>query len=111
MRTLWLALLAGALGCKAGGVSQTDELCAKAAAIYAQCEARGDATAQQWELEIDRWRGLCRATFTGETKQLLPDALALWTEMTDDVRGALREQARCTAAATDCAAYKACEEK
>jgi hypothetical protein len=110
-----LAPLALALGlcapaaCKPGGVSETDRLCARAAAMYAQCESQGDLSAQQWELVLDRWRGLCRAAFTGETRQLLPDGAAIWREMTDDVKAGLREQAACTAGATSCAQYAACD--
>jgi hypothetical protein len=104
------ALAALALAaCKPGGVGEPDKLCARAAAMYDQCESRGDMTAQQWELVIDRWRGLCRAAFTGETRQLLPDGLAIWREMSDDVKLGLREQATCAAAAAACPQYAACE--
>ena len=106
MRTV-LALLLVA-GCKPA-VTAADELCAKAAAIYDRCEPHGDNTAQQWELVIDRWRGLCRAALTGETKQLLPDGLAIWNDMPDDVRAGLKLKAECTAAATTCEQYAACD--
>jgi hypothetical protein len=85
------------------------ELCAKAAAIYDRCESRGTNDAQQWELVIDRWRGLCRAALTGETKQLLPDGLAIWNGMADDERAGLKQQAECTAAAATCDQYAACD--
>ena len=65
--------------------------------------------AQQWELVIDRWRGLCRAVFTGETKQLLPDALALWRDFSDELKAGLREQASCAANAASCEQYAACD--
>lgn len=108
MRTaLSLALVLGA--CKPGGVTAADELCAKASAMYAKCESQGANTAQQWELVIDRWRGLCRAAMTGETKQLLPNALELWNAMEDDVRAGLKVQAQCSAAATTCEQYAACD--
>lgn len=100
---------AGAAGCKPGGVTSTHELCARAAAMYERCEERGGMTPQQWELGLDRWRGLCRAAFTGETRQLLPDGLALWEQMSDEARRGLRDQATCAAAAADCARYAACD--
>jgi hypothetical protein len=96
-------------GCQPGGVGASDKLCAQAAEMYARCESRDELTAQQWELVIDRWRGLCRAALTGETRQLLPDGAAIWAEMTDDVKDALREQARCAAKATTCEQYAACD--
>ena len=46
---------------------------------------------------------------TGETKQLLPDSLQMYTEMSDEVRAGLRIQAECTSTATTCDAYRACE--
>ena len=109
MRTLaFLVALLGA--CKPGGVTPADELCAKAGAMYAQCEAQGSNTPQQWEIVIDRWRGLCRASLTGETKQLLPNALQLWEQMDEETRAGLKVQAQCTAAATTCAQYAACDQ-
>ena len=104
-----LAALAGQAGCKPGGVGEADKLCARAAAMYAQCESREGLHPQQWELVIDRWRGLCRAALTGETRQLLPDGAAIWAEMTDDVKAGLREQAACAAKAATCPEYAACE--
>jgi hypothetical protein len=111
MRCSWLASLAllAAAACKPGGVTETDQLCARAAAMYEKCESHEGMTAQQWELGLDRWRGLCRAAFTGETKQLLPDGLSLWNQMSDDVKRGLREQAQCAADAKTCPAYAACD--
>jgi hypothetical protein len=111
MRRLLLANLAllALAACKPAGVTEADRLCARAAAMFDRCESRDEATAQQWELVIDRWRGLCRATFTGETKQLLPDALALWRDLSDEVKGSLREQASCAANAASCEQYAACD--
>lgn len=108
MRPLLLAISLAA-ACKPGGVTQADEQCAKAAAIYDQCESHTDQTAQQWELVIDRWRGLCRAAMTGQTKQLLPDGLQIWNAMADDVRAGLRLQAECMSRATTCDQYAACD--
>jgi hypothetical protein len=108
--TVAVAAAAAALAaCKPGGVGETDRLCARAAAMFDRCESRDGMTAQQWELAIDRWRGLCRAVFTGETRQLLPDGLAIWTEMSDDVKRSLREQASCGAEADTCERYAACD--
>jgi hypothetical protein len=103
-----LVFFVAVAACKPGGGSQPKELCAKAAAMYERCESRGDLDAQQWEIVIDRWRGLCRAVITGETKQLLPDALAVFQEMTDGTKQQLRTQAECSAAATECTQYAAC---
>jgi hypothetical protein len=111
MRRLSLAPLAllAAAACKPGGVTETDQLCARAAAMYEKCESHAGMTPQQWELGLDRWRGLCRATFTGETRQLLPDGLSLWNQMSDDVKRGLREQALCAADAKICEQYAGCE--
>jgi hypothetical protein len=109
MRRLLIAHLALA-ACRPGGVGDADRLCARAAAMYDRCESRDDLNAQQWELVIDRWRGLCRAAFTGETRQLLPDGLAIWNVMTDHVRASVREQAACAARAATCPEYAACGE-
>lgn len=95
--------------CKPGGVSKVDELCSKASAMYAKCEREPGMHPQEWELVIDRWRGLCRAVITGETSQLLPDGLGIYNEMADDVKAALRAQAECTAKTTTCADYQACD--
>jgi hypothetical protein len=106
---LALAACAALAACKPGGVGKMDELCARAAAMYDRCESRDGMTPQQWELGLDRWRSLCRAAFTGETRQLLPDAAAIWREMSDEVKLGLREQASCAAEATTCPQYAACE--
>lgn len=103
------AAFAPLAACKPGGVGEPNSLCARAAAMYAKCESSEGMSAQDWELVIDRWRGLCRAVITGETKQLLPDALQLWEGMDDEVKLALRTQAECTAQATTCPQYAACE--
>lgn len=104
-----LAACAALAACTPGGVGKMDELCARAAAMYDRCESHDGMTPQQWELGLDRWRGLCRAVFTGETRQLLPDGLAIWQEMADEVKRDLREQAACAAEATTCPQYAACE--
>ena len=98
------------IGCQSR-VKQETELCAKAARMFDRCEqfpADGSDAKLQRELVVDRWRGLCRAVFTGETKQLMPDALALYAEMTDEVKAGLRQQAECTARTTTCDAYATC---
>lgn len=105
---MWRIALVLVVACKPGGVNDTHQLCAKATAMYAQCETQ-EGTAQEWELVLDRWRSLCRAVISGETKQLLPDALQLYAEMTDDVRAGLKVQAECTAKAKTCGEYRACE--
>jgi len=113
MSLVRLALIAIAIAataaCKPGGVTETDKLCAQAAAMYERCESRDGMTPQQWELGLDRWRSLCRAAFTGETRQLLPDGLQIWEQMSDDAKRGLREQASCAADAKDCARYAACD--
>jgi hypothetical protein len=107
---MWRVALLLLVACKPAGVKKTDELCAKATKMYAQCEKRDEGMQPlEWDLVLDRWSSLCRAVITGETKQLLPDALQLYTEMADDVRAGLRVQAECTAVATTCTDYRACE--
>ena len=107
MRTLLFALVL--IGCKPGGTKTADVWCAKATTMYAKCEGQQDMTAQEWELVLDRWRGLCRAVMTGETKQLLPDGLQIYTDMSEPMREGLRVQAECMARSKDCVEYRACE--
>jgi hypothetical protein len=105
------SFVAALAACKGGGVSQAQEVCAKAAAMFEKCEELGsdgsDAKLQN-SLTIDRWRGLCRAVMTGETKQLMPNALELYNAMDDGTKAGLRVQAECTAKAATCAEYAAC---
>lgn len=99
--------------CKGGGVSKEQEVCARAAAMFERCEdlaGEGSDAKLQNELTVDRWRGLCRAVLTGETQQLLPNALDLYNAMDEGTKAGLRVQAECTAKATTCAQYAACSE-
>jgi hypothetical protein len=108
MRWLLVVVL---VACKGGGVSKEQELCAKAAAMFERCEelsAEGSDAKKQNELTVDRWRGLCRAVITGETKQLLPNALELYNSMDEGTKAGLRVQAECTANTTTCSEYAAC---
>ena len=102
-------LLAFVAACKPGGVSDAQETCAKAGAMFEKCEDFGSATPLQHDLMVDRWRGLCRASFTGETKQLMPNTLEVFQALSDEERAGLRVQASCTAKAATCDAYRACE--
>jgi len=104
-----LALLVLAAACKPGGVSGAQETCAKAGAMFEKCEDFGSATPLEHDLMVDRWRGLCRASFTGETKQLMPNTLEVFQALSDEERAGLRVQAGCTAKAATCDAYRACE--
>ena len=88
-------------------VSNDTELCAKAAAMYERCE-KLQGTKVERSLTVDRWRGLCRAVMSGESKHLMPDELALFESMDDSTRTDLRNEAQCEAQATDCTAYAAC---
>jgi hypothetical protein len=110
MRSLLLA--AALVACKGGGVSKEQEVCAKAAAMFEKCEelaTDGSDAKQLNELTVDSWRGLCRAVLTGETKQLLPNTLGQYNEMDEGTKAGLKVQAECTAKATTCAEYAACE--
>ena len=105
----WLLILL--VACKGGGVSKEQEVCARAAAMFEKCEelaSEGSDAKKQNELTVDRWRGLCRAVLTGETKQLLPNALELYNTMDEGTKAGLRVQAECTAKATTCSEYAAC---
>ena len=105
----WFLILL--VACKGGGVSKEQEVCAKAAAMFEKCEdlsGEGSDANQQRELTIDRWRGLCRAVLTGETKQLLPNALELYNAMDEGTKLGLKQQAECTAKTTTCGEYAAC---
>jgi hypothetical protein len=106
---MWRVALVLLVACKPAGVKNTDELCAKATKMYAQCEKREGMQAMEWDLVLDRWSSLCRAVLTGETKQLLPDALQIYAEMSDEVRAGLKVQAECTSVAKTCDEYRACE--
>jgi hypothetical protein len=109
----WLLLVA-LIGCKPGGVTKDQELCAKAAAMFARCEeldvGSGSDAALSKELTIDRWRGLCRAVFTGKTEQLMPNARELYQSMDEGTKAGLRVQAECAAKAATCDAYKTCDD-
>jgi hypothetical protein len=105
-RVLLLALVAA---CKPGGVSGAQETCARAGAMFEKCEDFGSATPLQHDLMVDRWRGLCRAVFAGETKQLMPNALELWQSLDDESRAGLKLEAECQAKAATCDVYRTCE--
>jgi hypothetical protein len=107
MRSILVVML---VACK-GGVSAEQELCAKAAAMFEKCEelsGEGSDAKKQNELTVDRWRGLCRAVLTGETKQMLPDVLERYNAMDEGTKAGLRQQAECTAKTTTCSEYAAC---
>ncbi len=111
MRTALLVI--ALVACKGGGITKEQEVCAKAAAMFEKCETlatEGSDAKLENELTIDRWRGLCRAVLTGETEQLLPNALDLYNAMDEGTKAGLRVQAECTAKTTTCAAYAACSE-
>lgn len=112
MRSLLIvAPLLALAACKGGGVSKEQETCAKAAAMFEKCEEldmTGSDTKMANTLAVDRWRGLCRAVLTGETQQLMPNALELYNAMDDATKAGLRIQAECTAKAATCDEYAAC---
>ena len=109
-RALLVLALAGA-GCKQG-TTREQELCARAASMFEKCEeldlGSGSDAPLTKELMLDRWRGLCRAAFTGETAQLMQNTRELWDAMDDATKAGLRVQAECTAKATTCSEYAAC---
>lgn len=102
-------ILAALAACKPGGVSSAQEICAKASAMFDKCEDFGSTTPLQRDLMVDRWRGMCRAVYTGETKQLMPNALEVYQALDEGSRAGLKIQAECTAKTTDCFAYHACD--
>jgi hypothetical protein len=108
-----LLLVAIVAGCKAG-TTKEQELCARAAARFEKCEeldlGSGSDAPIAREMTIDRWRGLCRAVFTGKTEQLMQNARELFAAMDEGTKAGLRIQAECTAKATTCAEYKKCDE-
>ena len=108
---LFVTLLAS---CKPGGVTKEQELCAKAAAMFDKCEqldlGSGSDAALSRELTIDRWRGLCRAVFSGKTDQLMPNARELYHAMDDGTKAGLRVQAECAAKAATCVEYAKCDD-
>ena len=114
MRSALTLMVVLAAGCKPGGVTKDQELCAKAAAMFDRCEqldvGSGSDAALTRELTIDRWRGLCRAVFSGKTEQMAPNARELYTSMDDATKAGVRQQAECAAKATTCAEYAKCDE-
>ena len=82
--------------------------------MFDKCEeldlGSGSDAALSRELTLDRWRGICRAVFTGETAQLMANAKELFASMDDVTKAALRQQAECSAKAATCADYKKCED-
>ena|SRR6476619_7223321 len=113
MRSALLLFGLSLAACKPGGVTKEQELCAKAAAMFDKCEEldmSGSDAALSRELTIDRWRGLCRAVFTGKTEQLMPNARELFQAMDEPTKLGLKVQAECAAKAKDCTEYKKCDE-
>lgn len=104
-----LIVIAALAACKPGGVSSAQEICARASAMFDKCEDFGSAAPLERDLMVDRWRGLCRAVYTGETQQLMPNALAVYQALDEASRAGLKIQAECTAKATSCLAYHACD--
>jgi hypothetical protein len=105
----WLLLLT--LAACAPKVSDEQALCSRVAAMFDQCESFGSLTKLERSLTVDRWRGLCRAVMSGETRQLMPETLALFEDMDDETRAGLREQAQCHGSARTCVEYQACSAK
>ena len=92
--------------------SVEQDLCAKASDMFARCETfetKGSGAAQTKELMVDRWRGLCRAVFTGETKQMMNNVRDLYREMDEPTKEGRKIQAGCMASATTCDAYARCD--
>ena len=104
----WLLVVAALAACKPGA-TEAQQTCARAAAMFERCEDFGSNTPLERELAIDRWRGLCRAVFTGETKQLMPNALELYESLDEPTRAGLRTQAECTSRAATCDEYRTCQ--
>lgn len=76
--------------------------------MFEKCEDFGSAAPLERDLMVDRWRGVCRALFTGETAQLMPNSLEMYRALEDDDRAALKATAECTSKATTCLAYHGC---
>ena len=110
MRVAWFALLLAACTSK---TTVEQDLCARASAMFAKCETfdmTGSGAAQTKELMVDRWRSLCRAVFTGETKQMMNNVKELYLQMDEPTKEGLKLQAGCMASATACDAYARCDD-
>jgi hypothetical protein len=92
-------------------VSDHQAMCSHVSAMFEKCESFGGLTRLERSLTVDRWRGLCRAVMSGETRQLMPETRALFENMDDETRAGLREQAQCHAKAMTCVEYHACSAK
>ena len=111
MRRALLACLL-LVACKSPTTGAQD-LCAKAAAMFEKCESfdgSGSDAALGKELMVDRWRGLCRAVYTGKTEQLMPNARELFAAMDEPTKAGLRVQAECAAKAATCTDYAKCDQ-
>jgi hypothetical protein len=103
-----LLLMAALAACKPGGVSNAQEVCAKASAMFEKCEDFGSAAPLERDIMVDRWRGVCRAVFTGETKQMMPNVVEMYQSLDEGERAGLKITADCTSKATSCLAYHGC---
>ena len=111
MRNALLVVLL-ATACKSP-TTKEQELCAKAAAMFEKCESfdgSGSDAALTKELMLDRWRGLCRAVYTGKTEQLMQNTRELFQSMDEETKAGLRVQAECASKAATCADYAKCDE-
>ena len=61
-------------------------------------------------ITVSSWCGLCRAVFTGETQQLMPNTLELFQALDEPSRAGLKIQAECTSKTATCLAYHACDQ-
>ena len=109
MRALLLGAMITWVACRPGNISEAQETCALASAMFARCEDFGSAAPIDRDLIVDRWRGVCRAVLTGETAQMASNVVAIYQLLSDSERGQLRHTAECTAKETTCDAYRACE--
>jgi hypothetical protein len=103
-------VIVGLAACKPGGVSSAQETCAKASAMFEKCEDFGSAAPLERELMVDRWRGMCRAVYTGETKQLMPNTLEVYQALDEASLAGLKATAECTSKTTSCIGYHACDQ-
>jgi len=92
-------------------VSDDQAMCSYVSAMFEKCESFGSLSKLERSLTVDRWRGLCRAVMSGETRQLMPETRALFENMDDETRAGLREQAQCHAKAMTCVEYHSCGAK
>lgn len=99
-----------ATGCEPG-VSKTNQLCGKAALMYAKCALGSNATVDQrsdMEVHENRWIRLCRAVYNSSDEGLRPAEKEQYLGLVADGSAGAASEFDCAAKATTCEQIEAC---